>query len=112
MSLLLTGYAKRTMRRTLFLCRQGQKNTKADFPQLSGNPGFLTNSVTKPIKSAAVQNFVSRFNKKTEAVGRPEAQVVEPEVKSRPKRNTRSKEEGAKNSKKRKVKQNNRQTDT
>ena len=40
-------------------------------PQLAHKPGFLTDSVTRPDKTEAVQRFVSRFGKSTSAVGRP-----------------------------------------
>ena len=46
---------------------------------MARNPGFLTKNVNRPEKSAAVKGFVSRFEKVTLPVGRPDEEKTDKE---------------------------------
>ncbi|XP_071784227.1 uncharacterized protein [Asterias amurensis] len=65
------NFSKRIMEKVLLLCAAGA-DTRAKYPELKANPGYLTAKVTRPDKTQAVKEFVSRFGKAVEPVGRPE----------------------------------------
>ncbi len=80
------------MDRVLTLCRSGE-STRKKYPRLTANPGPLTKGVKRPEKQAAIENFVSRFSKSVEPVGRPEGceDVVVPDALQKKKKKKKSK---------------------
>ncbi|XP_033638940.1 uncharacterized protein LOC117299504 [Asterias rubens] len=65
------NFNKRIVEKVLLLCAAGA-DTRANYPELKANPGYLTAKVTRPNKTQAVKEFVSRFGKAVEPMGRPE----------------------------------------
>ena len=101
------------MEKVLLLCAAGA-DTRANYPELKANPGYLTAKVTRPNKTQAVKEFVSRFGKAVEPMGRPEgtegvvvpASIATKKKKSKhaDKRHTEGQQEGEPSSRKKRKK--------